>query len=48
MKLLGADISSALAGKVVFLDKIGKISDFVEVVLRYGEGFSEVNIHSSE
>ena len=39
---------SALAGKVVFLDKISKISDFVEIVLRYGESFSEVNFHFGE
>ena len=48
MKLLGTDILSVLAGKIIFLDKIGKISDFVEIVLRYGESFSEVNIHFGE
>ena len=42
VKLLGADVSSALAGKVIFLDKIGRISDFVEVVLKVGGAFSEV------
>ena len=44
MGILGANVSSALAGKVIFLDKIGKISDFAEVVLKYGEAFSEVHI----
>ena len=44
MGLLGANVSSALAVKVIFLDKIGKISDFAEVVLKCGEAFSEVNV----
>ena len=46
VELLGENVTSALAGKVIFLDKIGRISDFVELVLKVGGAFSEVCAHS--
>ena len=43
--LLGENVTSVLAGKVIFLDKIGRVSDFVELVLKIGGAFSEVYTH---
>ena len=44
VKLLGEGVSSALAGKVILLDKIGRTSEFVEVVLKVAAPFAEVSI----
>lgn len=40
--LLGGNATSALASKVVILDKIGKISDFIEKVINFGDILAEV------
>ena len=40
--LLGSEVSSALATKIVLLDKIGRFSDIIETMLEFGEGPAEV------
>lgn len=47
IKRLGFNVSSALAAKFIILDKIGRVSDFVEVVLKIGGAFAEVCINLS-
>ena len=42
VELLEDTVSSALATKVVLLDKIGRFSDIIETMLEFGEGPVEV------
>lgn len=42
--LMGSDIRSALASKVVLLDRIKNVSTFVRVVLDVGKEVSEVMV----
>lgn len=43
VSLLGEGISSALGNKVIFLDKIGKVSTFLQGVVDVGDALSEVS-----
>ena len=40
LRILGGNVSSALASKVIILDKIGKVSNFLEVLLSLEESVS--------
>lgn len=42
---MGKEVRSALASKVVLLDRIKNVSAFVKVILRVGEEIFEVTIH---
>lgn len=44
---MGENVRSALASKVALLDRMKKVSAFVEVVLTVGEQVSEVICHNS-
>ena len=46
IKLMGKDIKSALASKVVLLDRMKNVSAFVKVVLEVGKEVSEVTIYN--
>ena len=42
LRILVGNVSSALASKVIILDKIGKVSNFLEVLLSLEESVSVV------
>lgn len=45
LKILGESVSSALASKVVILDGIGKVSDFLDKLISFGDVLAGVRFH---